>query len=489
MDTNINNYSYTELLTILDIDEPTEENITEETNKLITRFKSEDNEELAVFFLQVQDTLLKDLEYNDSESEDEQKDENTQLGNWWQNQALSQSNKVQADKYTTRKNQIDVFDGNEHMIMNRNRLGVNQTVPIPVAQGNMNPNLRNVTTRIVNIDSQFRQNIFPWSNNPAAPSSSTDYTLDLSDPLNDTISIKLYSIQIPYAWYAIDSQYGNNCFDISGQTVSVPSGNYDPSGLVHTISEMPPFNDASLNISWNPVNGKTTFDSSFGQPDASLIFFGDTLDCSGYCGSSTKINNNLGWMLGFRGNEKGEMVYDLSGDSGVLTSEAIADTYGTKYFLLVVDDYNQNHLNKGLVNVSDTNNVLSLPDYYTADLSYNCDISNNVQFKPSAPRRITQAQLYSINEILSRRKDRTTDRSKGPTTTDILAMIPLVKPEKMGDPIIDSKTSLQLNKRNYFGPVDIDRLRVRLLDDKGNTVNLHGNDWSFSIISEHLYQY
>jgi len=27
------------------------------------------------------------------------------------------------------------------------------------------------------------------------------------------------------------------------------------------------------------------------------------------------------------------------------------------------------------------------------------------------------------------------------------------------------------------------------VDDKGNTVNLHGADWSFSFIVEQLYQY
>jgi hypothetical protein len=30
---------------------------------------------------------------------------------------------------------------------------------------------------------------------------------------------------------------------------------------------------------------------------------------------------------------------------------------------------------------------------------------------------------------------------------------------------------------------------VRLLDDKGNLVNLNDNDWSFSLIVEQLYQY
>jgi len=30
---------------------------------------------------------------------------------------------------------------------------------------------------------------------------------------------------------------------------------------------------------------------------------------------------------------------------------------------------------------------------------------------------------------------------------------------------------------------------VRLLDDKGNLVNLHDVDWSFTLLIEQLYQY
>jgi hypothetical protein len=48
---------------------------------------------------------------------------------------------------------------------------------------------------------------------------------------------------------------------------------------------------------------------------------------------------------------------------------------------------------------------------------------------------------------------------------------------------------LQDNRRTYFGPVDIDRMRIRLLNDKGHVVNLNGADWAITIISENLYQY
>ena len=44
-------------------------------------------------------------------------------------------------------------------------------------------------------------------------------------------------------------------------------------------------------------------------------------------------------------------------------------------------------------------------------------------------------------------------------------------------------------KREYFGPVNIDRVKVSLLDDKGNILNLNGRDWFFSIKANELYQF
>ena len=87
--------------------------------------------------------------------------------------------------------------------MKREQLGINNNFNIPVAQDTLNPNLENITTRFINLDSQFRQA------SGGSESMSTDYTMDLSDPLTNVLSLRLYSIQIPYTWYTIDYIYGN----------------------------------------------------------------------------------------------------------------------------------------------------------------------------------------------------------------------------------------------------------------------------------------
>ena len=69
-------------------------------------------------------------------------------------------------------------------------------------------------------------------------------------------------------------------------------------------------------------------------------------------------------------------------------------------------------------------------------------------------------------------------------------MIPIkISGSNTGTLLVEFSGSLQDNIRTYFGPVNIDRMHVKLLDDKGNVLNLNGADWSITLISENLYQY
>jgi hypothetical protein len=110
---------------------------------------------------------------------------------------------------------------------------------------------------------------------------------------------------------------------------------------------------------------------------------------------------------------------------------------------------------------------------------------------PSAPRTLTSAQLYTINSISINNNNLTNYLAKAPTSSDILAIIPVKTSVGVptGSLLVEFSGSLQNSKRTYFGPVNIDRMAVRLLDDKGNVLNLNGSDWCVSLIAECLYQY
>jgi hypothetical protein len=532
IDLDITHYETDELLAMLNLQDPTEDDIINTTNRLIVKATAP---KVAAFFQQVQDALLDELdnqpdpdpEEDPDQDQDQNQDQNpeedpaamdtstdinqgsNQLGQWWRNQYLKQADKAQADKPADRKGKLQYLQGSTHFPTKQDKLGITETHSIPVSQGTLNPNLKNTVSRLVNIDSQYRQIISPNSEDPLGPASPTNYTLDLTENLTNVLSIKLNSVQIPYAWYGIDWTSGNNVmfYRITGAAAYTPCtvvpGNYTPQQLQAHMDAAAPFNGSPFQIAYNANNGKMTiinttasaydllfFDPAYNVPLTPAVITPEINDAL----AASKLNSNLGWLMGFRGTNQtppvpNQLAYTLQPGSA-LVSEAVADTYGPKYLILVLDDYNQNHLNKGLVTIATADTRLSLPSYFTPGLACNCDAAGNPTYVQSAPRQLTQAQLYTINAINQGRGATTLGRNPGPTTTDVLALVP-VKTYAMttGQPYIEFGSSLQTNERVYFGPVNIERMKVQLVDDKGNLLNMHGTDWSFTITSTHLYEY
>jgi hypothetical protein len=585
IDTNVSNYTLSELMAIVDVEDLNPDTIVENTNLYIKKYKIK-NPTLSVFFKEVQSQLLQYAQGLNSKDDNSEEDEDTegkivvesftnrtnndaiypagnkQITDWYQNEALTQTNQNQVNKITDRKQKVDFF-GNQHIPINREQLATTDTYNLPVKQDSLNPNLKNTINRFINLDSQFRQ----YTN--GVDSTSTDYTCDLSDTLKNTLSLSLYSYQIPFSWYAIDNAYGNTCFWVYDAAtanmvaISVPAGNYSQQGFTDTLNSSftaAGFTGFSANpVSYNSNNGIITLNlyggvwtdsssNSFTISETTQIIFYDfsgILKCNINCYSKNNsyFNNSLGWLMGYR---LPYLNVDISGNQAT----CILDLTGTKYLILVIDDYNQNHVNNSLVSISQFNNTLKIPSYPT-DIPYTCippsqtnnlnelvvgvvadslfgsqsfnaqngsfvtenassyfntisnvnglliggkyqqEYTNTQILLPSAPRTLTNAQLYSINSINNNSNSITNHLSKAPTSADILAIIPVKTSAGVptGSLLVEFSGSLQNSTRTYFGPVNIERMAVKLLDDKGNILNLNGNDWCVTIIAECLYQY
>lgn len=542
VDTNITNYTIPELLTILDLDDVDKDEVIKKTNEYIDKFSKEKKQDMVFFFQKMQDVLLNyATELKNSKETSGPYSIKKQTDNWIKNQYLEQSDPVQVDKNTYRKNQVDVYD-DLHVPMKRKQLGVANNFVVDVAQDTLNPNLKNSITQLINLDSQFRQPT-------GGEDSSTDYTCDLSDPLTNVLSLRLYSFQIPYSWYTIDYNYGNTSLWISDASktknveIQVTPGNYSSSEFITELSTA--FTNAgfigvtssttnsSAPIYYSSTSAKLTLNlygivgTSFTISETTLITFFDytgqltQTNPSGVV-SQSYINQTLGWIMGYR------LPYINVSQKGN-TSPAIVDLNGPSYLIISIDDYNQNHINNGLVTITELSKTLKMPNYYSPDLPYtivnptsnlqaninsinveatlnpggaiqldagdllmdklNATFKKYPQLLPSAPRTLTQSQLYTINEIIKNNDNNSNFRTMAPTTTDVFAIVPVKINMPVGRMYVEFSGSLQDNKRTYFGPVNIDRLRVRLLDDKGNVLNLHGSEWSITIISENLYQY
>ena len=266
-----------------------------------------------------------------------------------------------------------------------------------------------------------------------------------------------------------------------------------------------------------------------------------------------KLNSTLGWTLGFREyksvikpvNIQVNPVTDRTitniglKNSGIVCmtyGSCVANLLGTKYFILEVDDFNRNRNNGEMATMSmpSLTEGFSLPNYAknVSQIYPICDSSNsNVlpahptsatgagsSYKPNGPQylkikpetfkracrkgtppeemgikgkdTLTQAQKYTATEIRNTKKTTNINQYFSPQSSNLLFRFPAQRlSANLQVPLIIPNSAGLDNARRYFGPVTIEKLRVRLLDDKGFPVDLHCGDMSFSLLLERLYQY
>jgi len=516
---NVDDYTVDELLDILGITDFSEDEVVEKTNFFKDKFEKENNPEMVQFFQDIQDNLL----------------EGEQSTEWYKNEYLTQNDQEQKNKITQRTNKVQLFDNN-HFPMNREQLGVSNNYQVKVGQDTLNPVLQNTISRYIVIDSKYRQGM-----TGDGSELNTDFTIDLSERLINVLSIRLTSTQIPFSWFNITDS--NNLLQVFNQDVffniTIETGYYETIDDIITA-----INNSFINTGFLPnnhtfisiVNGKVSiFLNGCQDPHGQIIsFYGNTTQESGSiyfytnndiepitnsCGINKQrtgidYQNTLGWLLGYR--DIAEYIYENGNPASGLYK-----IYPINYFILVIDDFNQNHINNGIVTITELSTRIPTEKYNTSDNPYYCqrptpftqaDIlnasllnntsasviadkiippyNNIVHILPSAPRTLTQSQIYSSNEINKNNSKTTRYKPSAPNNSDTFAILPLsTRGITFGSIITETGSTLQLNQRTYFGPVNIDRLRIRLLDDKGNTVDLNGVDWNFVLIADCLYQY
>lgn len=241
---------------------------------------------------------------------------------------------------------------------------------------------------------------------------------------------------------------------------------------------------------------------------------------------NTTWDSTIGWILGFRDytqyiltkenqtiniSNTGNPYYYLQSQSGtyiisdvmdpssnLLTSTSIKITGDTSlstnlynYFMISLDDYIQNHLNDGLVTITRSQTSIEIPDYIYSS-TQTCDPATNELVTTATPQNdsnnVTNAQLYSLNQSAVSQQNTTKEYSPGPFIKDLFGIIPIKPPSKTGDYYTEFGGTLQNQERLYFGPVNIRKMSIQLLTDRGTIIDLNNSNWSFSFICEQLYR-
>jgi hypothetical protein len=217
---------------------------------------------------------------------------------------------------------------------------------------------------------------------------------------------------------------------------------------------------------------------------------------------NTSWDSTLGYILGFR-NSASYNLSELSNSPNIIsiTGDSAVTCSLYNYLLLTLDDFVLNRLNDGIITITGKDTSIPLPSYasrsnfqcnpVTKLLTYNTSIGTNNS-------QLTQNQLYSIGQIANNKNSVTSNLSIGATTDtyakgvfteDVFAFIALkTSGITNGGTIVVDGGTLQNNERKYFGPAKIRRMRVKLITDKGDTIDLNGSNWSFSLSFKTLHK-
>jgi len=256
------------------------------------------------------------------------------------------------------------------------------------------------------------------------------------------------------------------------------------------------------------VNLRITINKEYRAKDYRLSFFDPYSFVKCYQGVSSVRNttwdSTLGWILGYREftvynlsnyeNADGSSVISITADTGISTELF-------NYFMLCIDDYNQSHLNDGLVTITSRDTETSLPSY-ALRTNFICDPATGEKVYNTQSRndnnKLTEKQIQSLvskANATSSENNLTTGNVNSkiygstPFVSDVFGVIPLkLSGKNNGETIVEFGGTLQNQERQYFGPVNIQRMSVKLVSDRGNVVDFNNANWSFSLICEQLYK-
>jgi hypothetical protein len=368
-------------------------------------------------------------------------------------QATNQLSKTLTDAVLEPKlKRSEVIDAGGHMIIKKkeSRFALSSSQ----SGGTINPlsttmwdNTRKLKNQIVNIDTVFRNNYYNTK--------ATDFHMTLPLVMKNVVSMEVVACELPLSIYAVSNALGNNSFvvkwlgilptDPSGITrIVIPDGNYSDGMIQCGGCHI----DASAN---NPASMAWQLNFQLGLPDSSGGTGGlvkasiDQRTGKIIIAAATDAINVSQIQLFFNLDENLQIVEkpiqtklgwmlgyrfaEYVGSTAYIT-EGRYDFRGPRYLYLVVNDYNNNHAESIVGAFSQS---LTVPENILARLTWK------------------EYAFFATDNY------------------------PLNNTQKNGG-------------RFYFGPVDIQKLHIQLVDQYGRIISLNNMDWALALNFSMLYK-
>ena len=303
-----------------------------------------------------------------------------------------------------------------------------QSMPSEFYQGTINPLNKRILRQNINIDTRFRENYYT--------SNASNFHVNLPIRLTQVVSLQLSAMEMPTTFYVISKVFGNNFFvlEISGTEpepliVTIPDGNYDYLALQYYINN---YLTTVATGSYTNINCLVDINTPGGAgpvAGSGKMIFGSTTGTQAF---------SINFLADRYGNEDRQTPLPLKlgwlmgyregyyENAYTYPSEGVVNLIGPKYIYLVIDDFN-NNVNDG---------------FYGA-------FTSSILNKNILARISLQGSVFSV--------------------------------------LSQNNFNLLTTPRQYFGPVDIQKLQVQLLDEYGRILDLNNMDYSFCLSFQTVY--
>ena len=294
--------------------------------------------------------------------------------------------------------------------------------------------------KTLNIDSLFRKNYYNTK--------ATDFHITLNTELKNVVQMRLAACELPQSIYAISTAFGNNFFRIEWVSpsgagllvpkfadITIPDGNYEGIAMQNALIEqlnqpillVSPFGGTAgeIQATFDVKTGKIIIAANAAAGVTTMELFFNLVRNPG-SGTTTIIDSTaLQLKLGWI---LGYRFGAYSGNTAYVT-EGIYDFRGPRYLYVVVNDFNNNYNETIIGNFTDS---LTSPENILARVAW------------------SQYAFFPVSGLA---------------------------------PLDTTKTA-----RNYFGPVNINRLHIQVMDPFGRVLSLNNMDWTLVLEFSCLYK-
>ena len=308
--------------------------------------------------------------------------------------------------------------------------------------GKLNQLNTRIVTKSLNIDTRFRDNLYGTQ--------SSDFSIQMPIKFNKVVSMNLSSLELPVSFYGICKEFGNNFLYLnvtylsftdlnvtltSDKIITIPDGNYNSADLLETVNKL-----------LSPVDQ----DGVLTQPEDIFSYISLFLDITASGSGTGKVTIRpsgirsdlvkdiaLDFTKDINGNvDKVDVSTRFGWNLGFIkrkyrgassyTADTVIEPANIRYIYLAVDDF-ANSANNQFVNVF-----------------------NNSIMSPNILARISvKGSYFSL--------------------------------------IMENDFNIITEPRRYFGPVDIQRLRIRLFDERGRVLPMNNSNYSFCLDLKMIY--